>query len=202
MPNLSEFIASLAKRENSELVTNPYRIEAKAHNLEVYLRAALEHPHIVFIGEAPGYHGCAKTGIPFTSHEQLKKGVHPFIDSLIEQIQPTDPDSEMTAKCFWEAMSQNSIIPIPWNVFPFHPHLIGNLDSNRTPSEDEIEEGTEYLYDLLNLVSHKCIIAIGGKAHDLLTSLQIEHLHVRHPSFGGQTIFKNQLIEWFGGKNV
>ena len=202
MPKIMEFIASLTQRGDSETVTNPYLNKVKAHNLEVYLRAALENPHIVFIGEAPGYHGCAKTGIPFTSYEQLKIAVHPFIDSIVDQIHSTGPDSEMTARCFWEAMAQNNIIPIPWNVFPFHPHQFKNQQSNRTPSEDEIEEGAEYLFELLNLVSHKCIIAIGGKSHSLLTTLQIEHLHVRHPSFGGQTIFKNQINDWFGGNNV
>ena len=201
MSKITEFVASLAQRESTDTVANPYECKAKAHNLEIYLRAALESPHIVFIGEAPGYHGCAKTGIPFTSSEQLQIGVHPFIDSIMNQIQSTDADSEMTAKCFWEAMAQNNIIPIAWNVFPFHPHQSGNQNSNRTPDEDEIEEGTEYLYALLNLVSLKCIIAVGGKAHALLTSLQIEHLHVRHPSFGGQTIFKEQIKKWFGGNN-
>lgn len=201
MPNITQFIDSLKQRENSEQVTNPYMNKNQAHNLEVYLRAAIEKPHIVFIGEAPGYHGCAKTGIPFTSSEQLKDGVHPFIDSILEHIKPTDTDSEMTAKCFWEAMAQNSIVPIPWNVFPFHPHQTNNQQSNRTPSEDELEEGEDFLFQLLNLVSHKCIISVGEKANTLLNSLKIEHLHVRHPSFGGQVVFKNQINEWFGEKS-
>lgn len=197
MPKITQLINNLKQRKHSNQVTNPYMNKNQAHNLEVYLRVAIKNPHIVFIGEAPGYHGCAKSGIPFTSSEQLKNGVHPFIDSIIDHIQPTDTDSEMTAKCFWESMAQNNIIPIPWNVFPFHPHQTNNQQSNRTPTDDEIKEGTEYLFELLNLVSHKCIIAIGGKADALLNTLDIEHLHVRHPSFGGQIIFKHQINTLF-----
>jgi len=64
MPKVAHFLEILQERESNSTVSNPYSNAIKTHNLEVYLRAAIKKPHVVFIGEAQGYHGCTKIGIP------------------------------------------------------------------------------------------------------------------------------------------
>lgn len=49
MPKMAHFLEILQERESSSTVSNPYSNAIKAHNLEVYLRAA----YVVFIGEVP-----------------------------------------------------------------------------------------------------------------------------------------------------
>jgi len=85
---------------------------------------------------------------------------------------------------------------MPWNVFPFHPHKENNPNSNRPPDKNEILEGTGYLSDLLDIIKPQKIVSVGKFANTLLKKLKIEHIHVRHPSRGGQTLFKQQ-IEFF-----
>ena len=110
MPLITHFVDSLSVRKGSDSVTNPYLDGDKAYNLELYLRSIVKQPHVLFIGEAPGYHGCAKTGIPFTSHVQLQYGVHPIIDAMLPRIKVcNDNDSESTATCFWKTMKKSAM---------------------------------------------------------------------------------------------
>lgn len=47
----------------------------KQLNLIKYFRALFwVKPEWILIGEAPGVHGCVKTGIPFTSERLIQKG--------------------------------------------------------------------------------------------------------------------------------
>lgn len=194
MPNITSFIDSLSKRADSETVTNPYLNEAKAHNLEVYLRAAIEqNVRYLFVGEAPGYKGCNQTGIPFTSYGQLKEGVHPFIDSFAKDIIVTNPNTtETTARIFWEGLIQNDFTAVAWNTFPFHPHVIGET-KNRAPIKEEVLEGISFLNALIKIINPKEIISVGGYAYSLLAELNIEHLHVRHPSYDFKDEFPIQI---------
>ena len=194
MPHISNFIESLSKRKDNDLVTNPYFNKEKAHNLEVYLRAALrENVKYLFVGEAPGYRGCNQTGIPFTSYEQLKEGIHPFINSFVKDIIVTNPNSkETSARFFWKGLIQNNFTAVAWNTFPFHPH-VSNGTKNRAPSREEVEEGISYLKYLIDIINPKAIISVGGYANSLLTGLNIVHLHVRHPSYDFKEEFPLQV---------
>lgn len=58
---------------------NPYRNEVCRYNLKHYLDyLSGRRVDIMLIGEAPGYRGCALTGIPFTDEVQLKLSENDF----------------------------------------------------------------------------------------------------------------------------
>ena len=198
MPKIDSFINKLSSRPSANAVENQYSCPAKADNLECYLRQIIKVEHTLFVGEAPGHLGAAKTGIGFTSPFQLQQGTHPFIDSILGGLSVgTASIKESTAKCFWESMKNHNINPVPWNVFPFHPHKEGDPNSNRTPNKREISEGIDYLHKLLKIIKPQKIFSVGRFADNLLNELKIEHLHVRHPSYGGQTKFKNQIKDFY-----
>lgn len=62
----------------TEHSSNMYAVNPHCrHNLSVYLEQMLEiKPSILLMGEAPGFHGCGITGIPFTDERTLSS--HPF----------------------------------------------------------------------------------------------------------------------------
>ena len=70
---LNEFIAKLTSYSSNGCVDNQYQNKLQISNLKYYLyNMSLLNPNILFVGEAPGYQGCALTGIPFTSEFIIK----------------------------------------------------------------------------------------------------------------------------------
>ncbi|RYF85773.1 MAG: uracil-DNA glycosylase, partial [Chitinophagaceae bacterium] len=80
-----------------------------------------------------------------------------------------------------------------WPAFPFHPHLEGNSESNRTPTKDELKIGGLFLTTILQELSPKHIIAIGRKAEIVLNDLNKERIYVRHPANGGARKFREGI---------
>lgn len=195
--NIHEFANSLALYPETTSVENQYKDPNKVTNLEIFLAEATRHRHSLFVGEAAGYLGMAQTGIGFTSPYQLDGSTHFFLDGIADRLTVSKiyPKGENTAKYFWDAMRENNIVPITWNAFPFHPHEEGNKSTNGKPSSEQINDGVQYLQMLLDLISPEKIIAVGGYASELLNRCGIAHKHVRHPSFGGSNIFKQQIRE-------
>lgn len=70
---LEGFIDKLATAPQLNNVFNQYSKDIREnalrrYNLALYLKSMCElKPKVLFAGEAPGYHGCRLTGIPFTS---------------------------------------------------------------------------------------------------------------------------------------
>jgi len=62
---MDRFVAALQQYTESAMVENPYKNDILLGNLKIYLNGM--KPIAILVGEAPGYKGCAKTGIPFTS---------------------------------------------------------------------------------------------------------------------------------------
>ena len=70
---LNEFIDKLTSYSSNVCVDNQYQNKLQISNLKYYLyNMSLLKPNILFVGEAPGYQGCALTGIPFTSEFIIK----------------------------------------------------------------------------------------------------------------------------------
>lgn len=71
--SINKFINRLASVENLTDVFNQYSIEfsdnkVRRNNLRLYLNQISQlRPKVLLVGEAPGYHGCRFTGVPFTS---------------------------------------------------------------------------------------------------------------------------------------
>jgi uracil-DNA glycosylase family 4 len=168
--SVDEFIEKLAEYEDSDTVFNMYRGDSAAakkcrENLKKYLEKHKD-TQILLVGEAPGYKGCARTGVPFTS------------DS-----------GEISSKVLQGAINKYShnVDVLIWNAFPFHPHKEDNLKSNRKPNKAELQIGQMFLKDFLEVFPNiKCVASVGKVAQGLLKKFEFEYEpdHIRHPSYG------------------
>jgi uracil-DNA glycosylase len=88
-----------------------------------------------------------------------------------------------------------------WNIFPFHPHQAGKPDSNRTPTQSEIQLGFTFLKDLLNLFSIQYTVTVGRRAQAMLMDNNIHYIYLRHPAHGGINQFKRGMQGLFATPN-
>jgi len=195
------FIRSLGKArpDSSQSWLNLYAGNSKAarlrkHNLQCYLeQMANRQPRLLMLGEAPGYKGCRLTGVPFSSecliheHSFFRNGGYLLLHN------PEKLQSEQSARIVWEALDDFDLLPLIWNIFPFHPHVPGNNKSNRTPTKKELELGRPYLEQLLDIFPITHILAVGKKAAMMLGKGNIPHTCLRHPAHGGKTQFREGL---------
>lgn len=200
---IDDFIQQLAAAKEPANAFNPYAHgsstnDARRHNLHLYLsQMAQRQPRCLLVGEAPGYRGGRLTGIPFVSPFILQNGTGKALLGDWRGYQPADEwlaiSKEATATIVWETLVGLPQLPLLWNVFPFHPHKPGSVQSNRAPTKQEIEMGRPFLYRLLAIYPIKTIIAVGAKADTALTTWDIPHHKVRHPAHGGKTAFQSGI---------
>lgn len=187
------FLQKLAAHSSASNLANPYHQASALQNLEAYLSelCASGYSGHLFIGEAPGYRGCAITGIPFSSEQILRHGTHPFLSRLRPALRITGATTENTATIVWNNAPGLTQVPAFWNAFPFHPHTAGNPNSNRKPTASEIGTGLIFLHDLINILTPCQLVAVGNVADNLLAKNLPTHSRtkLRHPSFGGAMSF-------------
>lgn len=181
---------------------NPYSGAGKLsatcrHNLALYLqRMAERRPRLLLLGEAPGYRGCRVTGVPFTSESLLLAEECPF--GLFGAAAGFRGGGgrwrqEATATAVWHTLAGLNVLPLLWNAFPYHPHLPEQPDTNRPPTTAELALGREVVILLLDLFAIEQVIAVGNKAAAALGQWGIAAPKVRHPSHGGQVVFRREL---------
>jgi uracil-DNA glycosylase len=162
-------------------------------------------PVILLVGEAPGYRGCRLTGIPFVSPAILQASTMSGLLGADGGWQSSGEWSniqrESSATIVWETLAGLRPLPLLWNAFPFHPHQPGRPQTNRTPKRSELEWGRPFLHHLLQLFPIQTIIAVGNKAEQALTSWEIAHSKVRHPSHGGKLAFMTGVRQIAGLNN-
>jgi uracil-DNA glycosylase len=131
--------------------------------------------------------------VPFSSERILT--THPFFLSrggfAVES--PEAPCAESSASIVWKTMDELGFYPLIWASFPFHPHMPGNTESNRAPTNEEIDVGQSFLRSLLEIFTISHVIAVGRAAERSLDSLGIPAEHIRHPSHGGANLFREGL---------
>lgn len=204
--SIAGFIRKLAATDTSTYgcSLNLYRGRTKAsqvrrHNLLLYLKQ-MEHlqPSTLLLGEAPGYKGCALTGVPFSSelllqqHSFFRQQAYRLISSKQQPQQPQKIlSSEVSANIVWTCLQEWREKPLIWNIFPFHPHRCNHLQTNRTPNKAELMLGRQFLLDLLKRFPDiKRLIAVGRKAEQATNIyLNLPVYYVRHPSYGGKQKF-------------
>lgn len=152
----------------------------------------------MLIGEAPGYRGCAQTGIPFSSPHLLQ--THPFFKEMTPPGAADDTQKEPTASIVWQIFDRLDINPLCWNAFPFHPHREGVCRSNRRPTAAELDLGRPFLNQLITLCRPTAIAAVGRAAEIQLKRLNIPHIYIRHPSHGGKKAFAAALVNLANGQ--
>ena len=197
---IRNFIDELAVTEVTANVYNQYSYTCKENtvrreNLYTFLKQMQKKkPQIILVGEAPGYRGCRLTGVPFTSEHLLindMEGLNLFGEKAGYRLASRKDKllKEATATIIWETLLKNNITPLAWNAFPFHPHLEGNPESNRTPIKIELKIGERPLLQIIEMFNIKRVIAVGNKAEQTLTKLGIDCHRVRHPAQGGKNEF-------------
>lgn len=206
---LEAFIHDLASHPELPNVQNPLSYsrtenEIRRKNLHGYFTKMRElQPHTLLVGEAPGYRGFARVGMPFSSEKLVLE--HPFFsDTNTFGIENTDaPIGEASASIVWKTLDSLNFYPLMWATFPYHPHLPGNVASNRAPKPYEIRIGQQFLTRLIDIYGAPNIVAVGRVAERTLRELGIETAAaVRHPSHGGATEFARGLAEYVESKKL
>jgi len=155
-------------------------------------------PELLLIGEAPGYQGTRRTGVPFAS-EYILEGNMPEASFFHHSqgykrvFNDGKVGKEPTSTIMWRTISVYDQPPLLWAIFPHHPHVPGNPESNRAPTHKEVQQVLPLLEAFLQLFPVKHILAVGNIAKHTLDGLGVESHKVRHPSRGGATVFAQQL---------
>lgn len=203
---LEPFLDRLAATPSPPDAHNPWSDETpygaiRRNNLRLYFAELLERGvDTMLLGEAPGYQGCRRTGIGFTSEPQLIYGI-PELGLFGEErgYRLTGEFDKMrkepSATIVWGELARWQFVPLIWASFPFHPHKPGKPESNRPPRRGEIEFGREIFLELIEAFRIEKIFAVGNVAHGTLAAIGIDAPKVRHPSQGGKPDFVRG-IEW------
>ncbi len=171
----------------------------RRHNLALALTLALERgPDLLLVGEAPGYNGARRTGVPFTSERLLLAGLGPLGQFGAAQgfALATDDgrlSAEPTATIVYRELGAHGLFAIGWNAYPCHPHRPGADQSNRPPRVGELALGRPFLARVRALFPTLPVAAMGNVAAASLTALGIPHTKLRHPAQGGATLFAEGL---------
>ncbi len=197
--SIHNFVQQLSLYPSGTTVFNPYygkedESNIRRYNLTLYLQQMTTlNPSVLLMGEAPGYKGCRKTGVPFSSEHLLQH--HPFFKQRAYHFIPSGepPTKENSATMIWDELQHWKRPPLVWNSYPYHPHLPDQATTNRSPRQQEILEGRVLLKQLMTLFNIEHIIAVGRKAEQQAHQMQLNHTYVRHPSFGGKQAFKQGM---------
>jgi uracil-DNA glycosylase len=207
LETLDSLLADLARSEVGADATNQYAEDGTAGNAtrRANLRRVLElalhqSPVLLLVGEAPGYNGARRTGVPFTSERLLLEGVDPpglFGRGRGFALATDDGriSNEQTATIVWREVRALGVPVVGWNAYPFHPHRLGMPQSNRTPRTAELRAGQPFLARVCALFADVPVVAMGNIAVHALSLLGVPHARVRHPAQGGARRFAAELRE-------
>ncbi|MEI7644272.1 MAG: uracil-DNA glycosylase [Chloroflexales bacterium] len=202
--NIDQIIADLAALVAPADAVNPYALGGppgnalRRANLHLALRLALARgPDLLLVGEAPGYNGARRTGVPFTSERLLLGGVAPLGQYGAAQgfALATDDgriSAEPTATIAYRELAALGLFAVGWNAYPLHPHRPGVDQSNRTPRTAELALGLPLLARVCALFPAPAV-AMGKSADRALSALGVPHTKLRHPAQGGAAIFARGL---------
>jgi len=183
----------------------------RRQQLADYFQPRLGHSPYIIVAEAVGYQGGRFSGIAITC-ERMLLGEHPKVKkedifaSDIEGQRTSNPSCELlnnkqqevgfnepTDTVVWGAILENHLNPydfLLWNIFPFHPHKLGNPLSNRTPTQTELDLGWEFTRDLLQVHGDAKILAVGQKAAQTMAYYGVDAVALRHPANGGASLYR------------
>ncbi len=190
----------LSALPGSDALFNPYAprddpsAAIRRENLLHYLvDMQSRRPRTLLLFEAPGYRGCALSGIPVTSERIMLKGIDKWrLFGAGYRATSGHPQgvAEMTATILWDALARHiEHPPLIWNTVPLHPHRPGELRSNRPPTKEEERLGLSFIDEIMSLFDFEIIGAVGRTAQRVLDGLGYRAVSLRHPSQGGKAEF-------------
>ncbi|MHA2097587.1 MAG: uracil-DNA glycosylase [Candidatus Kariarchaeaceae archaeon] len=167
----------------------------RSNNLRQYF-SIIDRSNYLFIGEAAGYIGCRRTGLPFTDEYALK-WINKIYKLDLQRATKSGKNKELSASQVWGLFSKLVDPPFLWNIVPFHPYKEGNQLTNRTPipNDHKIVKGVvTYFLDNTNF---DYIYAVGKVSQKILEKLNYKVDYIRHPSHGGAQKFREKIAENF-----
>ncbi|MDQ0868013.1 uracil-DNA glycosylase [Arthrobacter sp. V1I9] len=171
----------------------------RRRNLELYLEEVLDRsPTVLLLGEAPGFRGMRITGVPFTNRTMFQGPANSFglfgpAKGYVLPVEAAGVAAEPTATVMWEVLAELEFLPLLWSACPWHTHVPGTPQSNRTPRTTEARLGAPFWQALTELFRIETVVAVGNVAHRSLLSSGMDVPKVRHPSHGGRSGFKRGL---------
>lgn len=152
----------------------------------------------IWIGRDLGYRGGRRTGLALTDDVHVARHAQRW-NLSVERQTVGDAISERTASVIWGMLDQIEAPVFLWNVFPLHPHEAGLPFTNRQHNARERQAGEEILSRLIALLRPRRIVAVGNDAFSVALRLanKCPVILVRHPSYGGQRQFEQQISELY-----
>jgi len=201
----AQFVASL-KSLKFENAFNPYADRCEVHDLNDaaerrtkallgMLEAAMTHEiDALWIGRDLGHRGGRRTGLALTDDVHLS--IHATRWNVsVQRATAGSMVAERTAAVIWSMLASVTAHVFLWNVFPLHPHEQDKPFTNRPHRRAERLIGEEVLAQLIAMLRPRRLVAIGNDATK--SALKIAGIgsvvQVRHPSYGGQSEFIQQV---------
>ena len=153
----------------------------------------------IWIGRDLGHRGGRRTGLALTDDCRFPDHIRRW---GVEMDRPTFGPlvRERTASVIWEMLEQIEEHVFLWNIFPLHPFPEGNVYGNRPHSAVERNAGEELLVSLVSILKPRRIVAVGNDSARALMKIfsKLDINHVRHPSYGGERVFREQVASLYG----
>ncbi len=166
--------------------------------LSILASASAKDIDSIWIGRDLGHRGGRRTGLALT--DDIHLGAHgKRWEISIERATQGAPVAERTAAVIWDILSVITSNVFLWNVFPFHPHIPDDPFTNRPHNARERKIGEDLMDHLIALIRPARIVAVGNDAARTAERLRgtREVFCVRHPSYGGQVRFLQQVTSLY-----
>jgi hypothetical protein len=206
----ANFICAL-KGHKYQSVFNPYTDlcdvwdiktapKIRQNNLASLMEAMEGKVDSIWFGRDLGYLGGRRTGIALTDEAHLGEMERVYGALGLKRATLGMPQAERTATTVWQILRQLERPPFLWNIFPFHPYVREEQQTNRCHTREERRSCVMLLDMLLEWAPTARLVAIGNDAARGLNEAGLQHMWVRHPSYGGKADFVAGMGDFYSKK--